>query len=140
MQQWRNNKNLLKKCLEKTISDKQQLEKRLNKSKKLEPIFTWCFLTASWENSDVAKRHIDSRAKYLRFVSRWLKNWPSWLQARTSKFGSLELKKIIFVTIFLNFILWVIGCNSFNFNSYLYLICLPCKRFLWEKARNSKKI
>lgn len=35
---------------------------------------SWCFLTASCENSELARRHIDSKAKYLRFVSRLDKN------------------------------------------------------------------
>jgi len=26
---------------------------------------SWCFLTVSWENSDVASRHMPSRARYL---------------------------------------------------------------------------
>jgi len=52
---------------------------------------SWCFLTASCENSDVANRHIDSSARYLRLVSRFDRNWPNWLHARTSRFGSVSL-------------------------------------------------
>jgi hypothetical protein len=52
---------------------------------------SWCFLTASCENSDVANRHIDSSAKYLKLVSRFDRNCPNWLHARTRRFGSVSL-------------------------------------------------
>jgi hypothetical protein len=52
---------------------------------------SWCFLTASCENSEVANKHIDSNARYLRLVSRFDKNWPNWLHARTRRFGSVSL-------------------------------------------------
>lgn len=80
-------------------------------------IVSWCFFTASWENSEVANRHILSKARYLlwmitflknhnieetkyvyrvnfqnylKFVSLCCRNCPSWLQARTRRFGSLK--------------------------------------------------
>ena len=106
---------------------------------------SWCFLTASWENSDVARRHMLSNAKYLhnktdmtyeyqnitsarlttglfvntrekkvatdlRLVSRCCRNWPSWLQALTSKFGSESVWMMRFMasnnTAFLAFECW----------------------------------
>lgn len=52
-----------------------------------------CVLTASWENSELARVHMLSRARYRRFVSLCCRNWPSWLQALTKRFGSLQEKK-----------------------------------------------
>lgn len=77
------------------ISDKIQIFQVKSMIQTFSALMTvsMCVLTASWENSELARVHMLSRARYRRFVSLCCRNWPSWLQARTKRFGSLQKKK-----------------------------------------------